>query len=363
MKILFAAHNHQGYLNIKPLIDKAIQDEMDYVLLDLTSLYGQKKLPVLDREKYIFEQSKIYRNIRNLNNLNKLIYKIFSFNKLRFYSEKYDILIFSPGGFYEGMLSNLMFKMGKQTYFIEAGIKIYLFLDSQKELEPKPNFLSNINNYFCSGELSKKMLKSFVGDEGTKIINYGVPRYQKLVSNKRSFSPGTIKELLFLTSASEYHRMQWEHDWQIDFLEELVKKLEDREFILKIKVHPRDASENYLKYQNRKNVSILDDTDIDQDILQSDIILAGPSTSLHESSFFGKIYLSIWPLGNEGGYFIEESHSSNVDELMDSLYDLNSDYKRQKEIYDLQHQLALKYIHSETDNSASNIYQHIVRQN
>ena len=44
------------------------------------------------------------------------------------------------GGFYEGLLSKEFQKRNKNTYFIEAGVKIYLYLDSQNNLKPKRSF-------------------------------------------------------------------------------------------------------------------------------------------------------------------------------------------------------------------------------
>ena len=91
-------------------------------------------------------------------------------------------------------------------------------------------------------------------------------------------------------------------------------------FVLNIKVHPRDDNNNYKIFEQKKNVNILYNTNIEDDILQNDCIISGPSTSIHEASLLGKVYITLWPFDKyENEYMPKVSASENVPELISKI--------------------------------------------
>ena len=63
--------------------------------------------------------------------VNKAVFTFTKIVNIRNYANQFDKFIFSPGGFYEGLIAKSFVKNNKKTFFIEAGVKIYLFLKSQ----------------------------------------------------------------------------------------------------------------------------------------------------------------------------------------------------------------------------------------
>ena len=358
-------HNQQGMENILPIAQKLCENELNEVsLLDLRELYGQPKISFQNLNNiFVKSENSIYKNIRNLTKINKAVFTFTKIVNIRNYANQFDKFIFSPGGFYEGLIAKSFVKNNKKTFFIEAGVKIYLFLKSQKSLQPKNNFLNNVTEYFTTGEITKDNLENFTSEQN-KIFNLGVPRYSKIVSihkNLKPFNPKQIKHLLFLTSASKYHEMRWEEKWQKTIIEDLVNSPLIDGFVLNIKVHPRDDNNNYKKFEQKKNVNILYNTNIEADILQNDCIISGPSTSIHEASLLGKVYITLWPFDKyENEYMPKVSTSENVPELISKIKQLNKDDSLQKEVYSTQLSLANKFINIDSDLSVKNIIEHII---
>ena len=113
--------------------------------------------------------------------------------------------------------------------------------------------------------------------------------------------------------------------------------------------------------QQKKNVNILYNTNIEADILQNDCIISGPSTSIHEASLLGKVYITLWPFDKyENEYMPKVSTSENVPELISKIKQLNKDDSLQKEVYSTQLSLANKFINIDSDLSVKNIIEHII---
>ena len=211
-------HNNQGMDNIIPIAESLSRDgENEITLLDLRSIYSQSssEIKIFNNISIVKEKS-IFKNIRSLNKLSKLLLLFTKFFAIKKYRDQYDIYIFSPGGFYEGLLSKEFNNKFKNTYFIEAGTKIYLYLDSQKDLEPKSKFLKNISAYFTTGESPKMKLENFTNHKNI-IYNFGVPRYSEIISThkvSKSYKSQKISDILYLTSAASYHNIDWEDSWQ-----------------------------------------------------------------------------------------------------------------------------------------------------
>ena len=367
MKYLISFHNSQGYSNVYPIAESLSNKGFYVTLLDLTGLYGQSIKEIENSQNLnIIKENSIFSNVRNLNKLQKLCFFIINYLKLNKLSKDFDAYIFSPGGFMEGLIAKKFKKDNKRNYFVEAGVKIYLFLSSQNELKPQSKFLDHVDAYFTTGDLPKRKLNKFINSE-SKIYNYGVPRYSTLTSqfnSKINFEPKKINSILFLTSAPGYHQVKWEDEWQKDLIKSLLNSSLIKDFIVNIKVHPRDEYKNYEEYQNLDNVNILFDTNIEKDILKNDCILSGPSTSIHESSFMKRLYLTIWPfdkINNE--YMLEESNTLSLEELINKIYFLDKNLKNQVDLYNLQLDLAKNYINIDSVSSTKNIIKHIINEN
>ena len=155
--------------------------------------------------------------------------------------------------------------------------------------------------------------------------------------------------------------MGWEEKWQKTIIEDLVNSSLIDGFVLNIKVHPRDDNNNYKKFEQKKNVNILYNTNIETDILQNDCIISGPSTSIHEASLLGKVYITLWPFDkSENEYISKISATENVPELISKIKQLNKDDSLQKEVYSTQLNLANKFINIDSDLSVKNIIEHII---
>ena len=361
-------HNKQGLENIFPIAKLLSENESNEItLLDLRSMYAQpiSNLEIPKNIKVIKDRS-IFKNIRNLNKLNKLIFLFSKFLKIKYFGTYFDVYIFSPGGFYEGRLTKKFRNNSKKTYFIEAGAKIYLFLNSQKELQPKKTFLDNVNGYFTTGESPKIKLETFTNKKSV-IFNYGVPRYANIVGSYKTsnnYQSQQINNLLFLTSAASYHKVDWESSWQAKIIEEIINSSLLDSYILNVKVHPRDNFSDYKKYKNLKNVNILNATDIESDIRNNHCIISGPSSSIHEVSFLGRIYTVIWPFDNyKNEYLSSESLVKNVDELFEKISKLKNDLNYQSNLFDMQLLGAQKFINIDSDSSAKKIIEHIIKEN
>ncbi len=361
-------HNDQGRENITPIAESLSRDiGSDVTLLDLSYLYSQSSSELKVSENIsIFREKSSFKNIRNLNKLSKLVFLFTKIFTLKKYGDKYDIYIFSPGGFYEGLIAKEFCNKNKHTYFIEAGVKIYLYLDSQKDLKPKINFLKNISGYFTTGENPKNKLKNFVNQKNI-IYNYGVPRYSEIISKHKYSNPHktqSIRNLLYLTSAASYHNIDWEDSWQAKIISEIVNSAITEKYKLNIKVHPRDDFEKYKQYEGVKNVNILYKTDIETDIENNDCVISGPSSSIHEVSFLGKIYTILWPFDNyQNDYLNSESLVKNIKDLNYILSKLDNDITFQNNLYSNQLSEAQKFINIDSDSSTKNIIQHIINEN
>ena len=368
MKYLLSFHNQQGMNNIIPIAEELRENILNEVaLLDLSPAYSQPEnnFSSLKNISLIVENS-IYKNVRNLSRVNKLFFYLTKFLRINKLANHYDVYIFSPGGFFEGLISKHFIKKSKKTYFIEAGIKIYLFLSSQESLKPKKNFLKYVSGYFTTGETPRNKLVNFT-NINNKIYNYGVPRYSSIVSkynNSKPFEPKKIINLLYLTSASKYHKVGWEDAWQKEAIENLVNSSIIDQFILNIKVHPRDDLGNYKKYEKIEGVNILYGTNIEKDIVENDCIISGPSTSIHETSLLKKTYVTFWPFdNNENQYMPEISMVKTIDNLISKILKLNHDLSFQNEVYSKQLILAKQYINIDSDSSTNSIIKHIINEN
>tara|TARA_B100002019_G_scaffold285593_1_gene294782 strand:+ start:6133 stop:7236 length:1104 start_codon:yes stop_codon:yes gene_type:complete len=361
-------HNNQGMENITPIAESLSRDgESDVTLLDLRSLYAQSSSELkVSKNISIFKEKSIFKNTRKLNKLSKLVFLFTKAFTIRNYGDKYDIYIFSPGGFYEGLIAKKFSNKNKNTYFIEAGVKIYLYLDSQKDLEPKSNFLKNISGYFTTGESPKNKLKNFVNQKNI-IHNFGVPRYSEIISKHKSSKPRktqNIRNLLYLTSAASYHNIDWEDSWQAKTISEIVNSVITEKYIFNIKVHPRDDFDKYKQYEGVKNVNVLYETDIEVDIKNNDCIISGPSSSIHEVSFLGKIYTILWPFDNyQNDYLNGESLVKNIEDLNCRISNLDNDFTFQNNLFLNQLSEAQKFINIDSDSSTKNIIQHIINEN
>ena len=92
-------------------------------------------------------------------------------------------------------------------------------------------------------------------------------------------------------------------------------------YVLNIKVHPRDNFEKYKQYENVRNVNILSGSDIETDIKDSDCVISGPSSSIHEVALLGKIYTVLWPFDNyENEYLSNESLVKNIEDLNHKIF-------------------------------------------
>ena len=361
-------HNKQGMDNIIPIAKKLCEDKKNQItLLDLRSTYSQLS-PNLEVSENIVvnKDTSIFKNIRNLNKISKLLFIFSKFFTIKKYGKNYDIYIFSPGGFYEGLLSREFKNNFKNTYFIEAGVKIYLYLNSQNELQPKNSFLKNISGYFTTGENPKNKLENFTNQKNL-IYNYGVPRYSNIISIhkiSKFYKSKKIKNLLYLTSAASYHRIDWEESWQTRAIEDIVNSSITDKYVLNIKVHPRDNFEKYKQYENVRNVNILSGSDIETDIEDSDCIISGPSSSIHEVALLGKIYTVLWPFDNyENEYLSNESLVKNIEDLNHKILKLNNDLSYQNNLFSQQLIEAQKFINIDSDSSTKNIIQHIISEN
>ena len=361
-------HNNQGMDNIIPIAESLSRDgENEITLLDLRSIYSQSssEIKIFNNISIVKEKS-IFKNIRSLNKLSKLLLLFTKFFAIKKYRDQYDIYIFSPGGFYEGLLSKEFNNKFKNTYFIEAGTKIYLYLDSQKDLEPKSKFLKNISAYFTTGESPKMKLENFTNHKNI-IYNFGVPRYSEIISThkvSKSYKSQKISDILYLTSAASYHNIDWEDSWQSKTISEIVNSDLTKNYVLNIKVHPRDDSEKYKKYEGVKNVNILYETDIEIDVKNNDCIISGPSSSIHEVSFLGKVYTILWPFDDyENEYLSSESLVQNVEDLNYRISKLDNDLIFQNNLFSNQLLEAQKFINIDSDTSTKNIIEHIINEN
>lgn len=167
-----------------------------------------------------------------------------------------------------------------------------------------------------------------------------------------------------MTSAASYHKVDWESSWQSKIIEEIINSSLSDNYILNIKVHPRDNFGDYEKYKSLKNVNILHETDIESDIRENHCIISGPSSSIHEVSLIGRIYAVIWPFDDyKNEYLSPESLVKNVDELFKKISKLNNDLNYQRNLFDMQLLGAQKFINIDSDLSAKNIIAHIIKEN
>lgn len=361
-------HNNQGMDNIIPIAESLSKDsKYEITMLDLRSLYSQQlsEIKISDNISVVKEKS-IFTNIRNLKKPSKLLFLFTKFFTIRKYEQEYDIYIFSPGGFYEGLLSKKFNKKFKNTYFIEAGVKIYLYLDSQEDLKPKNKFLKNVSGYFTTGENPKNKIENFINQKNS-IYNFGVPRYSEMVTKHKiseSYKSQNIRNLLYLTSAASYHNIKWEDSWQTKIISEIVNSALTEKYILNIKIHPRDDYEKYKNYEGLKNVNILHETDIEIDVENNDCIISGPSSSVHEVPFLGKVYTLLWPFDDyENEYLSSESLVKNVEDLNRRISKLDNDLTFQNKLFSIQLLEAQKFINIDSDFSTKNIIEHIINEN
>ena len=300
MRILITYHNQQGYENIISVAKYLESKNFDIVLIDLCSFYFQESINTDS-----FVRNKINLIIKNNQNYRSLS----SFKKLVFYLQltilntnllnNFDCYLFSPGGFIEGQISKIFKKKNKHTFFIEGGLRTILFVDYPDKAESKLNysFLNHVSRHYVSGIENKNIiLNSFTSTSNLseKIKNFGVPRYESSTRDNINYKFQEIKNVLYLTTAAQYHNYKKLQEWHNDEMKILKKLIMTSSYNYRIRIHPRDDLNNYCEFA-KSNISSSAKNSLKEDVNWSDIVVTIPSSTVFEVNNYGKPYLILWP--------------------------------------------------------------------
>ena len=100
------------------------------------------------------------------------------------------------------------------------------------------------------------------------------------------------------------------------------------------------------------------------DIKDSDCVISGPSSSIHEVALLWKIYTVLWPFDDyENEYLSNDSIIKNIEDLNHKILKLNNDLSYQNSLFSQQLIEAQKFINIDSDSSTKNIIQHIISEN
>jgi len=329
MRILISFHNKEGYENIIPVADYLKKKDFSITLLDLCPFYLQDS-----NNNNFFKKAKLNlffkdkNNHRNLSKIRKVIFYIQLINLNYKLFRAHDCYLFSPGGFIEGQIAKNFKKKEKHTFFIEGGLRAVLLADYPDKPKNKisHSFLNDISRHYVSGEENKEIILNNLQNTSTlskKIQAFGVPRYKNLVTGKTNYEYKKIKNVLYLTTAAEYHDyiilQEW-HDSEMKILKKLIK---NSSYNYRLRVHPRDNIEKYKDFSETNITSALDKS-LYADVNWSDIVVTIPSSTFFEINYFGKPFLILWPFNH-----ITEVFRPDVTSLISLEKKLNSLNKKE----------------------------------
>ncbi len=138
-------------------------------------------------------------------------------------------------------------------------------------------------------ELSKKKINPINKIEWLKILE--IPRGTQIIT--------FISENIQIDSPLKSPNCQGFNEYQV--VEDIYSVISNNQHLI-IKLHPAEKNEKYSKYNKLKNVSIVESTDVDSIIINSDFIIGMGSMFLLEAAIFRNDIISYRP--NEKKEFI-----------------------------------------------------------
>jgi len=266
--------------------------------------------------------------------------------------KSYDSVVVCPGGFIRDIYIGLSLKHEKKVFILQSGFQ-YQFKNIQNLNTKLPDKIityrkhlfsqSNKIKYLVHGKFYKEILINN-SIEPDNIVVVGSPRIKKI---KNSFDNNSC--IVYLCSSYKYEKLEREELIEKKHLQYL-NKLDENQFNIIIKPHPRGQSVESLKkeFPNLK-IKYFDMKEI---IKFADIVISNQSTANFESIFYGI-----------PSYFVDED--SNLKFLNDSVKinykklfsdDLNSIIINKEAINKVQKDIAKKYIAYIGLESANKIY-------
>ena len=352
MNILISYHNKEGFDNIIPVANYLKEKNYSVKLLDLCSFYIQDS-----NDQDYFENEKIKLIIQNKNNYRNTskIKKIIFYIQLIFLNKKlfnsYDCYLFSPGGFIEGQISKQFNYKKKHSFFIEGGLRAILLAEypDKPKNEIKETFLNHVSRHYVSGQGNKAaIINNFQNNNSLpdKIKSFGVPRYKSLINKTIQYQYKEIKNILYLTTAAEYHNykiLQKWHDSEMVILNSVIK---NSKYQYKIRVHPRDNLKKYKEFSS-SNITTANENSLFEDVKWCDIVVTIPSSTFFEINYFGKPFIILWPFNYNPDVFKPDITSLKL--LENELNKLDRDKLYDK--YEQQRVFRDSFINPKTDKS------------
>tara|TARA_Y100001970_G_scaffold292648_1_gene434832 strand:+ start:257 stop:1351 length:1095 start_codon:yes stop_codon:yes gene_type:complete len=338
MKILISYHNKEGYENIIPVANYLKNKNFSVKLLDLCSFYIQDSNNLDSFEKVkINLVFKDRSNYRNLSKIRKIIFYIQLITLNYKLLSSYDCYLFSPGGFIEGQIAKKFKNKKKHTFFIEGGLRAVLFANypDKPKSKIKDSFLNDISRHYVSGEENKKIiLNNFqnITSKSEKIKCFGVPRYNNLVDRKNEYRYKEIKNVLYLTTAAEYHDYKILQEWHDSEMKILKSLIENSSYNYRIRVHPRDNLDKYKEF-SVNNITSAKENSLYTDVSWCDIVVTIPSSTFFEINYFGKPFLILWPFDYNTEVFHPDITSiESLEKKLNKLdkKELTNKFKKQK---------------------------------
>ena len=343
MRALFFPQNETHINNMVPVAEILQNTGIEIVFLDTRNIYKQNlefdprfSLDAMELD-FCLEKS-FYR----MSAKDRVIFIALHKNKIMHLADQFDFFIFGNDGALQRIMINYAKKAKKSTFIILDGIITYYSYNFLDIIQNKPNNLLrsilvlvknfikhsisdiakqlplNCNCYLPSHVGSTKVDAVFVIGEHSRLAlektcsqresyAYGLPQMSRLFKSNynrathNTDNPSGIR-MLFLPGAYKWHGLfdlgEAQHK-DIALLCDVINKYntdqknEHYKIQLFIKLHPREERQDYDLYSSCDFIEIVENGNLDDIILDSDVIFSHLSTTIIESILLEKPVYSI----------------------------------------------------------------------